>query len=786
MEAVAIMREKQLGVAARNTAESRVWRPIYYLTTFLGAFLLFQVEPMLVKYLLPWFGGSSAVWTTSLLFFQLVLLGGYTYSHFLGTRLRLRNQARSHVVLILISLLLLASMASVWRSPITPGPGWKPLDSASPVLHLLALLAVSIGLPYFVLATTAPLIQSWFERAYPGTSAYRLYSLSNLGSLLALVSYPFAVEPWFTLRSQALIWSALYAVFGAGIVLCAARLIRAVQQFEAIQNAIAPMHHSTRIVLAPSIRLLWMLLAACASLMLLATTSQLTQDVASIPFLWILPLALYLLSFVICFNNERWYDRRIFHPALGAAIVFGTVVLCDPAPTIVRQIVIFSAMLFCVCMVCHGELVRLKPESRHLTTFYLMVSIGGALGGVFAAVITPYIFSGYWEFQLSIWGSVLLLLIVLRRDRQSWIHQRLPALSLAIFAVAVLLPWMAGVISDSIFRVYILSAIVTLGLMRVVAFRQSETGLFRKPGSLVQFAAVICLLALGKILWMTVRKSDDGSLHRSRNFYGTLAVFERDRPSSQWHYYAMRNGRIIHGRQYPETDKRRQPTAYYGPGSGIGLLMLHDPRHMMAKAPLNSYRIGVVGLGAGTIAAYGGPGDYIRYYEINPDVISTATDAKGYFSFIKDSRARIEIVPGDARLSMERELRTGNAQQFDVLTIDAFSGDAIPVHLLTKEAIAIYLLELKADGVIAFHITNGYLDLRPVLWDLAQHFKLRSAWIHDVTNARMLASSDWVLLARNDRVLAQPNIAVRLHPLDSGRKVRLWTDDYSDLFQILK
>jgi hypothetical protein len=445
MEAASIITESHTGATSDKAEASRAVKPIYYLTIFLGVFLLFQVEPMLVKYLLPWFGGSSAVWTTSLLFFQLVLLGGYTYSHIVGTLLRPRNQARSHALLILISLLLMGATALAWRTPITPGAGWKPIDSDSPVLHLLALLTVSIGLPYFVLATTAPLLQSWFARSYRGTSAYRLYSLSNLGSLLALISYPLFVEPRLTVRSQALIWSALYATFVICIVFCASRVSRTSQNKEAVDMAAAaPTAGATRLTPTRPLYLMWILLAACASLMLLATTSQLTQDVAPIPFLWILPLALYLLSFIICFDNKNWYDRRVFHSALGIAVVLGTVVLCNQYSGIIRQIVAFSVLLFCVCMVCHGELVRLRPEAEYLTAFYLKVSIGGAAGGLFAAIIAPHIFSGYWEFQLSIWGSVLLLFLVLMRDRHSWIHQRIPALTLAIFTAAILLPWMAG------------------------------------------------------------------------------------------------------------------------------------------------------------------------------------------------------------------------------------------------------------------------------------------------------------------------------------------------------
>jgi hypothetical protein len=811
LEAVIIVPEHS-GAAASDARARHASAPIFYLTIFLGAFLLFQVEPMLVKYLLPWFGGSSAVWTTSLLFFQLVLLAGYAYSHFIGTRLRPRHQARAHLALICISLLLMGSMAQLWRSPITPGAGWKPADSDSPVLHLLVLLTVSSGLPYFVLAATSPLLQAWFARSNRGTSPYRLYSLSNLGLLLALISYPFLVEPRLTVRSQARIWSALYASFALGMVLCGARLFRTAETNETIEAAAAPTDDATRLTPNGAIYALWILLAACASLMLLATTTQLTQDVAPIPFLWILPVVLYLLSFIICFDNESWYDRRVFHSALGVAIVLGCIVLCNSYSGIVRQIVVFSVLLFCVCMVCDGELVRLRPNHKHLTAFYLMVSIGGAVGGLFAAIIAPHIFRGYWEFQLAIASSTVLLLAVIIRDPDSWIHRRVPLVAVALFATALLLPELVGAATSQIKWTYNVAVTMAVALMAIVAFRRSETGLFRRPGSLVQFALAIALVALAKVLLITVHAGIAGSLLASRNFYGTLAVLEGDASLPQWHYYALRSGRVIHGRQYPEGQKRYQPTAYFGPRSGIGLLMLHSPGRAAAVPTEVSLRLGVVGLGAGTIAAYGRAGDYIRYYEINPDVISTASDPKGYFTFLEDSRAKIEIIPGDGRLSMERELRNGHPQQFDVLVIDAFSGDAVPVHLITAEAIAVYLEQLKPDGVLAFQITNGYLDLRPVLREVARRFNLRGAWVHDdVANSAprlhtlaengagastdtprmsptrgVSSTSDWVLLSRNDRIFQQPDIAAHLRSLDSGREVRLWTDDYSNLFQILK
>ena len=758
----------------------------YHLTIFLSAFLLFQVEPILVKYLLPWFGGTSAVWTTSLLFFQLVLLAGYAYSHIVGTRMRPRNQAWSHLTLVLISVLLMTATALMWRSPITPGANWQPADTDFPVLHLLALLTVCVGLPYFVLSATAPLLQSWFARDYRDVSPYRLYSLSNLGSLLALMSYPFVVEPNLSIRSQALIWAALYAGFATGMVLCAARHITAPQSDEVSESAAA--NDASQLSPTRTVYALWILLAALASIMLFGTTSQLTQDVAPIPFLWILPLALYLLSFIICFQNEGWYARGIFHPAFGAAIVLGCIVLTNPYSGIVRQIVVYSALLFCLCMVCNGELVRLRPHSKDLTAFYLMVSVGGAVGGIFAAIIAPHIFRGYWEFQLAIAGSAVLLFAVLLRDGDSWVHRRAPLIEVALFGIGLFLPELAGDVRGQTKFIYNAGVTATVALMAIVSLRRRNTGLFRRPGSLVQFALGIALLVLAKVLLITVHAGIRDSLLASRNFYGTLAVLENDASSPQWHNYAMRNGRISHGWQYPEADKRYQPTSYYGPGSGIGLLMREHSRH---AAPVSlsrgeQFRVGIVGLGIGTIATYGRAGDYIRYYEINPAVIKAATDPKGYFTFLADSRARIDIIPGDARLSIERELRNGGPQRFDILVIDAFSGDAIPVHLITQEAMAIYLRDVKPDGVIAFHVTNGYLDLKPVLKELAARFGLRAGWVHDVPGSRMCTISDWVLMARNDRILGQAEIAARLRPLDSVREVRLWTDDYSNLFQVLR
>ena len=352
----------------------------YAITIFIGAFLLFQVEPLLARYILPWFGGTPAVWITCMLFFQLLLVAGYAYSHLIAARLTARRQATLHIAIVSACVMLMGALAMIWRSPITPGPNWKPLSPDSPVTGIFALLIVSIGLPFLILSTTGPLLQTWYARSHQGGSPYRLYSLSNIGSLLALVTFPFVVEPALSLRAQALLWSVLFGVFSIGVMLCARSIHRVTQPYLSVDFADARIAVPSR-----STRFLWIALATVPSVMLLATTNQLCQQVAVVPFLWVLPLAIYLLSFVICFDNQRWYRRAIFHPMLGAAVFIALAVLVRPNASILIQIVSYSMLLFAICMICHGELVRLKPHERYLTSFYLMVSIGGAAGGIFVS-----------------------------------------------------------------------------------------------------------------------------------------------------------------------------------------------------------------------------------------------------------------------------------------------------------------------------------------------------------------------------------------------------------------
>ncbi len=702
----------------------------YMIAIFLSAFLLFQIQPMLGKYILPWFGGTPAVWSTSMLFYQILLLGGYAYAHWLVDRIRPRRQGMIHLGILAVSLVLLLVAALSWKSPITPDTLWKPAGDDSPIVDIFKILTAAIGLPYFILSTNSPLIQTWFSYAYPTRSPYRLYALSNIGSLLGLVTYPFLIEPALTLRAQAWLWAGLYLVFGLLVGYGAVRLLKMPDSPpQAAQAAADPLPEPG---VAPSlgIRLLWVALAATASMMLLAVTSQITQEVAVIPFLWILPLTLYLLTFILTFSSERWYSRLVYGLALAIGSGFFIWLLSTGGTVgILVQIVGYSAVLFICCMICHGELVRLKPHPRYLTSFYLMVSVGGAIGGVFVNLIAPYIFSGFWELELGVVASWALLLAVFLVNPPRWKQRRKQRRNM----------------------------LLVVSLLAAATF------------------------FVGYILFIYTRIASANSLVSVRNFYGVLRVREiyPDQPGEQ--AYQLIHGATAHGFEYLDEARRREPTAYFTEISGAGLVLLNYPR------PADGLRIGILGLGIGTLAAYGQPGDTIRYYEINPAVTQLAEGEGDFFHFLQDCPCSVSVVPGDARISLERELEAGEAQQFDVLVMDTFNSDAIPVHLLTKEAFAIYMQHLQPDGVLAIHITNRHLNLLPVVRSLADAYQLAGVVVDSQGDGQRSYSSLWVLLSRNQEYLSLPAIANSSQPLLSySSDIRLWTDDYSNLFQILK
>lgn len=670
---------------------------LYALTIFTSAFLLFLVQPILAKQILPWFGGSAAVWTTCLVFFQFLLLLGYAYSDWTTRRLRPRTQITLHITLLATSLALL---------PIIPDADWKPDGDEDPTWRILGLLAVTIGLPYFLLSTTGPLVQAWFARTFPAGTVYRLFALSNFGSLLALIAYPFAIEPWITTLQQSNGWSAAYVLF---VLLCIGAALYSIRhqiRNAAAAGAIAAANSGPQ----PRARdyTFWLVLSAMGSFMLLGVTNHITHDVASVPFLWVLPLTLYLVTFILCFEGRGWYQRRIFLGPLFAIVAAMTWALHADGEImdIKLAIPLYSTGLFVCCMFFHGELAAMKPAPRYLTTFYLMVALGGALGGVAIGFVAPKLFSTYYEFGIGLVFTLLLAAYLIRRA-----HLFIPLLAV-------------GVAGFSAYNVY------------------------HHIDSLSHDARLM-----------------------ARNFYGTLRVKDTGPDTSEHAVRRLIHGVIMHGEQYLAPERRAEPTTYYGPDAGVSRVI---------RASMNGpMRVGVVGLGTGTLATYGRQGDVYRFYEINPQVVDVA---QREFFFLSDSPAKIETVLGDARLAMEREA----PQNYDILVVDAFSSDSIPVHLVTRQAMAVYLKHIRSDGVIAFHVTNRFLKLAPVVKRIADEYGLRTALIVDEAEETDLAKTDWVLVTRNGRLLDREDLARAAEKIQEIPHLRVWTDDFNNLFQILK
>ncbi len=746
----------------------------YALTIFTGAFLLFQVQPLIGKFILPWFGGGPGVWTTCLLFFQTLLLGGYAYAHFSSTRLKPKTQAVVHLVLLALALAML---------PITPGEGWKAHIAGNPVGHILLLLTACVGLPYFVLSSTGPLLQQWFSRAQPGVSPYRLYALSNVGSLLALLSYPFFFEVKFTRHTQATLWAAGLGVFVICCGYCALRLWRSAGD---ASSRAAPEGIADSAPTPWGDKAMWLALPALASVLLLATTNKLCQEVAVVPFLWVLPLALYLLSFILCFDHARWYRRGLFVAllAIAAAVVCELLSAGSDAP-MTLQIAGYTVAMFVACMVAHGELYRLKPPPRELTAYYLFISAGGALGGFLVAIVAPAVFTEFRELQLGWWLLWIGVAIICIRQ-QSWtlVH----GAGIGALAITAAVPLLRSRLSDgasfgaellAFYRdhLFIISGGLIAFIVAVFDLRRRRLEVEWQP----RMGGFVTLLAAGlgavfMMQWIGAREAN--VLRASRNFYGTLKVFDYSRDDPDEHYYLLMHGATTHGLQFVSPVKATLATSYYGEHSGVGLALQHLPR-------TSGRHLGFVGLGTGTVAVYGQPGDSIRIYEINPAVEKLARDP---FTHLAHSPAKIDVVMGDARLSLEQELAAGHANQFDLLALDAFSSDAIPAHLLTQEAFEVYLRHLRPDGVIAVHISNRYLDLEPVVRALAQHFDLHMAVISDDYEADWwFYETTWILVTRSKALLAQPAIAEATDvPAKAPKRPVLWTDDQTSLYEILR
>jgi len=677
---------------------------LYGVAVFVAAFLLFQVEPIMGRLILPWFGGSAAIWLVAVMFFQVVLVLGYLYAHLLVRHVKAERQMFVHVPVLLASLAVL---------PILPAASWKPVGGQDPTLRILGLLAVTVGPPFFVLCTCGPLLQAWYARSHG--RPYRLFSLSNGASLLGLLSYPVIVEPRLGLHTQAYVWSSAYALF---VALAIAITVRAGM---AARRAGSVAETKTR-TSAPRCldRVRWLALAATPSLLTLAVTNHLTRNVAPIPLLWVLPLSVYLLSLIVCFESDRGYRRSLFLPLLPVVLflVAGNLFPGELEVGIIGQIAFFIGALFVCCMVCHGELARLKPAPDHLTGFYVMVALGGALGGLFVAVVAPQVFSNYFELAFGIVLCAVVVVVAVGGDLLKRTSSRIwPRRALALVLTAA--------------------------------------------------TALLGTYVLGKVLVY-----DRGDRLVARDFYGVSSARDTGGADSVRVLYS---GIIVHGAELLGAGGAHKPITYYGPSSGIGVLM----REENGRAAPN--RVGVIGLGAGTIAAYGRRGDSYRFYEIDPLDISIA---KTWFSFLRDSPAHVKVISGDGRLSLERE----PSQHFNVLVADAFNGDAVPVQLLTLQAFELYFRQLAPGGVLAINVSNRFLNLAPVVARAAGALGKQAVRVEDPgeLTERIYGKSVWVLVTGNRSLAARLAHTPHGEFLDPNNGIRLWTDDYSNVLGSLK
>ena len=650
-------------------------RHLYSLTIGCSSVLLFAVQPIMAKALLPAFGGSAGVWVTCMLFFQIMLLAGYLYSYGVTRYLGRRAQSGLHAGLLLLSLATVS---------LRPRVEWFQAAGGNPEFAIAGVLLVSIGLPYFLLSTTSPLMQSWFGQSSGARFPYWLFALSNAASLVALLAYPTVIEPRFPQSAQLRWWWIGYGVLV--VLACGAAFVHA-RSGVSDEPVVPATHEKAR-------PLLWICLAACASTLWMAVANHLSREVAPVPFLWILPLSIYLLTFILCFEGSGWYRPGIFRWILPAAWLGAAYRIAGQGVSgLTWEIVTFSLALFAWCMFCHGEIARTKPSSGgEVTFFYLMIALGGAVGALFVGLAAPNLLSTYLELPIGIAASVGLALYLLY-----------------------------GITRPA--------RLARLGIVAVLAF-----------------------------VVATRFEAGFGDVVHLRDFYGALQVSDGTAGGSP--IRTLYNGRTLHGIEFQTPDKLRLPTAYYGAESGVGRVMLARRR--------DNLHVGLVGLGVGTLAAYGRPGDVFRFYEIDPAVIEVA---KRYFRFLRTSEAAVDVVAGDGRLALERE----PSDSFDILVLDAFADDSIPVHLLTRQAFFTYFRLLRGDGVLAIHLTNRYLDLEPVVEAAAADLGKHVAEVHSAADPeRQTLAADWAVVSGGGPAA-----------VTSG-KFREWTDDYSNLFQVLR
>ncbi len=687
-----------------------------------------------------------------MMFFQVLLVAGYAYAHLIHRLLSPKAQWLVQSSLLLVACLFL---------PIGPSEYWKPSGVNDPAWDIVLLLFVSIGLPFFVLTTTSPLLQAWVAKTELTRTPYRLYALSNVGSLLALLSYPFLFEPNLSLSNQSSLWAVTFIAFAIATFWSGHRFYRAesarLAQRESDRelstlstDAVSSSHHDQRnhSQVQPFQVLLWVLLPMAASIMLIACTNMMTHEIAAVPFLWILPLSLYLLTFVICFDHPRWYIRPLVWIPMWMVVVFGGFLMESGVDAdLSAQILGYSAISFFTAFACHGELARLKPPVNQLTLFYLMIGVGGALGGIFVATIAPRIFDDFMEFYLGLFLTVILIFLAYLHQMTRLAKQRLTRVGDEVSAS----PRKWQIVT---FLGY------SVGSSLVAAIIVGAANYYRDGGSSV----------------------DDGVqiVFKTRSPYGVLTVKDVDRDEGSDPYRYLINGRIDHGHQFIGSLMEDEPVSYYGRSTGLGLAI------QFLRNQADNYErglhFGVIGLGVGITSAYAWPGDTMRYYEIDPQVESVAWE---YFTYLQHCKERVgdehlSIVLGDARVQLERDAIRSSIQ-FDLLAVDAFSSDAIPAHLLTLECFKLYKDCLTENGILAVHISNRYLDLEPVVMNIARELN----WEATIVDVSKPTSCTWVIISNNPRVHFDESIVSSSKDYESALTNLIWTDNFASIFPLV-
>ncbi len=675
--------------------------------SFAGASLLFLVQPMVAKMVLPLLGGSPSVWNTSMVFFQAALLGGYLYAHLLSQVSTFRNQVLLHATLLALTLALLPIGLPV-------GEQWLPTGDGSPVYWTLALLTAAVGAPFFVLSTTGPLLQKWFSNTDHAAASdpYFLYVASNAGSVLALLAYPLLMEPTLALGEQRLSWSIGYAAFAALCISCGAVALRRARPVVTATTS----QSSEVAAIATVVRIRWVLLAAVPSSLMLGTTQNVSTDIASFPLLWVVPLGIYLVTFIIGFSRSGAVATRLAQLLLPVvALAIGALFLYDVRKPVGLVVPAHLGMLLVAALACHGQLAIERPAPARLTEFYLWLAVGGVLGGLFNAFLAPSLFNSILEYPLAIAAACLLQMPSIKPFRWQ------PSLS-------------AGL------------SIAAIGLL------------------------VFTLVSPGN--------PEAANLHTERTFFGVHRVESVADGSSDWH--RLWHGRTMHGMQYAQKPWSQIPTTYYAKSGPVGDVV----SVLESRGDFNAAAF--IGLGTGTMAAYGREGLTLTYYEIDPAVIRIASDPK-FFTYISDSKSRVELIPGDARLTLSR----APAESYDLIAVDAFSSDAIPVHLVTRQAVELYLEKLKDDGILLFHVTNWHIDLAPVIGNVAADIGLSALIRQDGSvdeEEEILGkfSSIWLALARQHGALGALASDARWSPVQRDPRLRTWTDDYSDIVSVIR